>query len=331
MALRAPPPGQAEGYLQKLLGRRRDLTWDYVGQERNEQVFQLESARGTQIIYVFRSYGDRLGHRYGEAQLYANENPTKFVIRRPEPAKPAKAAPKKTAPKKAPPAKSTRPPARRPVKPVVPPTGRPAKVRTLDVLDPREEQFRAQFQGIYESYMKAQGIEPLKETDGTRADAEHPDLVAAAKKYAFATSTSQQQKYGWRTSSNAPSEKAIERSRERYWEEDPCHLLCNRQAYEETLSLGRKSGFYRVTAEVTGVGVQFFVWPLPPGMPVPAPYASFAEADEAREELEAWHNPIRTGKWRKKIPAKSRTKLKDWLPPEKVFTSRYRLPTFETR
>lgn len=203
-------------------------------------------------------------------------------------------------------------------------TTRNPKVDGIEIYDPNEEQIRAMRQGIYESLVrKAIGLPynaPFRDRSGIRLDAKRrfPD----AFRQAFAMSTSVGQRTGrLHYGSQRSTEMSTMEAEKRYLDVD--HLLRNRQDYEETLGIYRKSGFYRVTMEPTRSGKKLFVWPMPPqddDEPV-----SFLIRD--KEELEGYYNyanreldPRETGIWWKP-PKKlyTESQLEYWLPPYSVF------------
>ncbi len=203
--------------------------------------------------------------------------------------------------------------------------------------DPREEAARSMRQGIYESYaaeaLGKKGKE-LRNRSGKRMDRaffEKPgpykvtlykssdspervtyhmpdDISAFMSEMLFRQTSKRVERAGLLGTS-----KAAERSQERYQDLD--HLIENRQDYEETLGMGRKGGFYRVTEEPTRDGARWFVWPLPPGERLPGPGSvSQSEAESVANRLNRTANPLRTRSWW--VPQRGYTKaeLGHWLP-----------------
>jgi len=210
--------------------------------------------------------------------------------------------------------------------------------------DPREEAARSMRQGIYESYaaeaLGKKGKE-LRNRSGKRMDRaffEKPgpykvtlykssdspervtyhmpdDISAFMSEMLFRQTSKRVQRAGLLGTS-----KAAERSQERYRDLD--HLIENRQDYEETLGMGRKGGFYRVTEEPTRDGARWFVWPLPPGERLPGPGSvSQSEAESVANRLNRTANPLRTRSWW--VPQRGYTKaeLGHWLPRASDFGS----------
>lgn len=199
------------------------------------------------------------------------------------------------------------------------PTRRNPKHQGIEVYDPNLEQIRAQRQAIYESRVKkllgAPNATEFRNSNGLRLDAyvlrRHPNkapLLAEAFRYAFSAGTSVQQRTGFlEPGSQRPTKKAATRSRERY--ANPDELFRNRQDYEETLAIPRKS-FYRVVAE----GKSFFVWPLSPDDDVPTAFRTAKEAKEYASFLNATLDPRETDDWFKPLKQPyTKAKLSDWL------------------
>lgn len=199
---------------------------------------------------------------------------------------------------------------------------RKALVRKIELYDPREEQLRSQRQAIYESHvMKLAGASSFRDARGRRLDiklpeAERRDMI---RRFMFAMGTGVQQRDGRLypgTQRVAP--KAAAEAARRYIDVDS--LVRNRQDYEETLGLARKSGFYRATREPTRDGEGFFVWPLPPGMRQPIQAANEIVVQQIAAELNATADPRRTGRWWSPPRRAYHTReLIHWLPPASAF------------
>jgi hypothetical protein len=198
------------------------------------------------------------------------------------------------------------------------------KVGGVELYDPREEQIRAMRQGVYEGFVrKALGVsykEPFRDSRGRRLDSK--SFFPEEFRRAFATSTSVGQRHGFlEYGSQRGTERSWDGSAKRYSDVD--HLLRNRQDYEETLGMYRKSGFYRMTAEPTKIGQKFFVWPMPPGED-DEPIAFLPRDREAAFEYLDYVNqnldPRVTRQWWTS-PKKRYTQdqLSYWLPPHSVF------------
>ena len=114
--------------------------------------------------------------------------------------------------------------------------------------------------------------------------------------------------------------KTIGESKKRYSDVDK--LVRNRQDYEESLALMRKSTFYRVTPEPTREGLKYFVWPMQPGQRLPKGFASKKRAENVAN-LANRDAPTVGGAWWKP-PKKKYTKreLADWLPPADIWRSK---------
>lgn len=197
-----------------------------------------------------------------------------------------------------------------------------------DIINPAEEQIRAMVQGIYESkFVEMMGV-PFYDAKGRREDVNYAThLLEKLKKAAFRIAMANAQKFGFleRPAPRLklqPTRRCREASEERYHNYDV--LLDNRQAYEETLALTRKAGYYRVTLEST---VQnnglFLVWPLLPGQRAPKPYATLQAAQKECDRRNRESDPRKTGRWWR-MPEKKITKsdLKDWLPPKGTWSIR---------
>lgn len=195
------------------------------------------------------------------------------------------------------------------------------RVNPKDIFDPRLEQVRAQRQAIYEtSVCKALGIKDFRNSRHRRADIElSPAELArcAQKMFSIGTGVPRRDERLVR-GTQTPTPKSIAESRKRY--EDVDRLIRNRQDYEETLGLTRKSGFYRVVPEPTTTGLGFFVWPLPPGERLPLRAEDVHEAEYIARDLNRKADPRATGRWWKP-PARSYTRkeLVHWLPPEEIW------------
>jgi len=190
----------------------------------------------------------------------------------------------------------------------------------LELIAPAEEQIRAMIQGVYETKFTEQFGLPFYNKKGLRNDTQFaPHMLAPLKAAAFRIAKANAKKFDYLERSRisghlVPTERAFEESYNRYL--DPDALLDNRQAYEETLALTRKAGFYRVTSEPTKTGLRYFVWPMLKGQSAPRPYDSFVAAIEERNRRNRESDPRKTGRWWK-MPTKRVTKkdLAHWLPP----------------
>lgn len=203
-----------------------------------------------------------------------------------------------------------------------------------DVYDIDIEQLRAQGQAIYESYIQRLfDVKWFRDPEtGRRLDADIPrdtvrELVAT---YVFAVGTGVGQRTGFiEPGTRRPTLRAVDRSRERTQPGWADKLLRNRQDYEETLALARRSGaFYRVVPEHTVVGIRYFVWPLPPGTRIPTAFSSEASAQRTASELNTTRDPTQTDRWW--MPprlAYSPTQLTHWLPPATSTTATARSKT----
>lgn len=191
--------------------------------------------------------------------------------------------------------------------------------KKVDVYDPRDEQVRAQRQGIYESEVKKSlglpSSTPFRDMFGTRLDTRAP-LEKMGKIFAMSTAVAQRDARFKPGTAEATTYSSAE-SQRRY--SDPDSLLRNRQDYEETLGIHRKSGFYRAVLEPTRRGNRWFVWPLPPGVQTPVPKTQ-VEAENEVSRLNRTADPRSTGKWW--IPRHARytaRELENWLPDTSVF------------
>lgn len=196
----------------------------------------------------------------------------------------------------------------------------------LEVYDPREEQLRAQRQAIYESQVKkATGSSSFRDAKGQRVDTRlaEDERNKMIRRYMFAMGTGVQRRDARiypGTQQFTP--KALREAQQRYADVDT--LVRNRQDYEETLGLARKSGFYRVTREPTQRSLAYFVWPLPPGQRVPVPLASEQAAQRRAAQLNASADPRSTRRWWQPSPASYNVReLAAWLPPQWVFALSY--------
>lgn len=168
----------------------------------------------------------------------------------------------------------------------------PKKVRTAanpqqDVYNIFKEHLRAQVQGVYESQVRsALGLPsgtPFKDARGRRLD---ESLDAEEKRELFtsaqAITTRQQQKHGYLVpGTQDPTQKGINRALERL--SDPARAEENRQDYERTLAALRKSGHFRVVAEVVKGQKVFVVQPKPPAELIQIPAYRLSE-EKARED-----------------------------------------------
>ena len=204
--------------------------------------------------------------------------------------------------------------------------------------DPQEESVRAIGQGEYESQVKRlagrQSSAPFRDRAGIRLDVRtgfFPNM--------FGMRTS----VGWKRGRLLPgtqkvTAKASRESQRRYKALDPktgtkfvgwAHLVNNRQDYEETLGLQRKSGFYRVVPETTRTGTLYFVWPMRPGRETPLGFTGKSAAKKAAAAFNKSSDPRETGQWWK--PTKRELKKAEivgWLPPDSEFQLRL-LPPLE--
>lgn len=196
------------------------------------------------------------------------------------------------------------------------------------VYDPREEQLRAQRQGIYESEVKRQlglpSSTPFRDArTGRRLDCK---LKNPPTSLMFAIGTAVQQRDSrLRPGSQTATPRSAWESEARY--ENLSALVLNRQDYEETLALSRKSGFYRAVAEPTQHGLRFFVWPMPPGQERPLMAPSAEGAERMIERLNRTLDPRKTSRWwtPRRTPF-TRKELSYWLPPSAVFSPSFEFP-----
>jgi transposase len=204
--------------------------------------------------------------------------------------------------------------------------------RGSDIYDPREEQLRAQRQAIYESSLLRDEpqlkFKSFRNTKGKRLDqlvVEEGDLPWLRKylgKKMFQIGVGVQ-KRDRRLQMDlfdgylVPSKKTIAESKKRYADVDK--LTRNRQDYEESLALMRKSSFYRVTKEPTRTGWKYFVWPMQPGQRIPKGFESKKRAENVAR-LADRDAPTLGGRWWKPSRKKyTKQELRDWLPPETVW------------
>lgn len=217
-----------------------------------------------------------------------------------------------------------------------------------DIYDPRQEQLRVQKQAIYESNISRSAVEgevlPFRDPEmgGLRLDAIiiYGAGVEAVRplitRYMWRMGMGVQGRTGWRMpGTTIPAPKAIKAAKERYAgtyvgrdkkKRTVDDLLRNRQSYEETLGISRKSGFYRVTQEPTAAGLKYFVWPMPHGERTPRAYTSLRAAEQRAGFLNQTASPIRDAEWWVP-PARKYTKreLDHWLAPPEVFSPSYDL------
>ena len=214
-----------------------------------------------------------------------------------------------------------------------------------DIYLPEEEQLRAQRQAIYETslsrkmgkkYPPPAGSDvggwtipkAFRDTRGKRLDAkiirkEGPDqLRPYMQRRMFAMGTGVQQRDSrLKKGTQTPTAKAIRESKARYSDVDK--LVRNRQDYEESLAIARKSSFYRITKEPTKRGWEYFVWPLPPGERIPTAYKREGDARRRATSLERTANPLYSDKWWTPPKRKyTKRELSDWLPPAEYWRKR---------
>lgn len=206
---------------------------------------------------------------------------------------------------------------------------KPRRKEGVEIYDVREEQVRAQRQAIYESnLLRNLGMSgDFRSPDGLRFDAmllnegraSRADLSGYITRYMFQMGTGVPQKHDFlRPGTQTPTLRAIERSYQRYQDVDK--LVRNRQDYEESLGIMRKSGFYRVLAEPTRAGIKFTVWPMAPRQAVPKVYGTKREAERVARRLNREADPRATGVWWKpRRKAYTRRELSGWLPPDSAF------------
>lgn len=202
--------------------------------------------------------------------------------------------------------------------------------RGSDIYDPREEQLRAQRQAIYETSLLRDEpqlkFKSFRNSKGERLDkviTEEGDLPWLRKyigKKMFQIGVGVQKRdLGVRRKDGylVPTNSTITKSQSRYSDVDK--LVRNRQDYEESLALMRKSSFYRVTKEPTRDGWMYFVWPLQPGQRIPKGFKDKKRAENV-VNLANRDAPTVGGAWWKP-PKKKYTKreLGHWLPPASIW------------
>ena len=166
-----------------------------------------------------------------------------------------------------------------------------------DVYDPFKEQLRAQAQGIYETAVRKKlGLgykTPFVDAKGVRLDSQlseedRRDLFHGNKKKsiygAMGTAVGLQQKHGYLIPGTLePTDKGRAWAADRFSPENAAHAAANRQDYERTLGLVRKSSYYRVVAEVVNGQKRYVVQPRPLAALVQIPAYRLSE-DKARED-----------------------------------------------
>ena len=202
--------------------------------------------------------------------------------------------------------------------------------RGSDIYDPREEQLRAQRQAIYESSLLRDEpqlkFKSFRNSKGERLDqhiieeGDFPWLQKYIGKKMFRIGVGVQKRDGRLKRKDgylSLTAKTIGESKKRY--DDVDKLVRNRQDYEESLALMRKSTFYRVTPEPTPEGLKYFVWPMQPGQRLPKGFSSKKRAENVAN-LANRDAPTVGGAWWKP-PKKKYTKreLADWLPPADIW------------
>jgi DNA-binding NarL/FixJ family response regulator len=205
--------------------------------------------------------------------------------------------------------------------------------RGSDIYDPREEQLRAQRQAIYESSLLRDEpqlrFKSFRNAKGERLDQhiieedELPWLREYIGQKMFRIGVGVQkrdQRLKRKDGYLSLTAKTISESKKRYSDVDK--LVRNRQDYEESLALMRKSTFYRVTPEPTREGLKYFVWPMQPGQRLPKGFTSKKRAENVAN-LANRDAPTVGGAWWKP-PKKKYTKreLADWLPPADIWRSK---------
>lgn len=194
--------------------------------------------------------------------------------------------------------------------------------------DPREEPVRAMIQGIYETKLEEATGKSFYNKQARRLEANeqlyrYPDLLQRIKTTAFRIGRGNAAKpsFGY-LKEGKPTARCISEAHERYRNYD--HLIDNRQAYEETLGMTRKEGFYRVVQEFVGEKTKFFVWPLRPGHYIPEGFSTYEEAVAKAQQFNATADPRMTGRWWR-MPEQKYTKkdLKGWLPADSVFSANF--------
>ena len=166
-----------------------------------------------------------------------------------------------------------------------------------DVYDPFKEQLRAQAQGIYETAVRKKlGLgykTPFVDAKGVRLDSQlseedRRDLFHGNKKKhiygAMRTAVGLQQKHGYLIPGTLePTDKGRAWAAARLAPENAAHAAANRQDYERTLGLVRKSAYYRVVPEVVNGQKRYVVQPRPLAALVQIPAYRLSE-DKARED-----------------------------------------------
>jgi hypothetical protein len=199
-----------------------------------------------------------------------------------------------------------------------------------DVYDPRLEMIRAQRQAIYETNLTRKLGVPgdFRNGGGMRLDAAifqgDPEYIQnAIRRYMFQMGTGVQQRTKYlKAGTQQPTDAAIVKAAERYQDYDK--LLRNRQDYEESLGIARKSDFYRVLVEPTEMGFRYTVWPLPPGQQRPQVFSTKSEAEGVARRLNQTADPRVTGRWwTPKMDPYTRRDLAHWLPSARVFDPNY--------
>jgi hypothetical protein len=186
-----------------------------------------------------------------------------------------------------------------------------------EVYDPAKEQFRSVVQGVYESLVRRElkkGYNaPFVSANPKRLDAK---LTAEKRRLllssAYAIATRQGQKHGWlEYGTQTPTEKGIQRSAERLFDpEQRKHAEENRQDYERTLAAVRKSGHFRVVAEVVNGQKRYVVEPRPSRdlIQIPEYRMSSVNAQEDADRAEAAFRAAAPALKAKQNPRKGETK-----------------------
>jgi hypothetical protein len=157
-----------------------------------------------------------------------------------------------------------------------------------DVYDPAKEQFRAVVQGVYESQVRkelgAKHDAPFQSAAGRRLDERlDPETKKRLLSRSYAITTRQGQRYGWlEPGTQTPTGKGRARAEQRLADASG-HAEENRQDYERTLASVRKSGHYRVVAEVVKGQKRYVVEPRPPAEMLKIPEYRLSE-EKARED-----------------------------------------------
>ena len=156
-----------------------------------------------------------------------------------------------------------------------------------DVYNFFQEHLRAQEQGVYESLVtKELGLPSKTEFKDARGRRLDERLDADTKRRLFsqaiAITVGQQQRHGYLVpGTRQPTKKGIERAMQRLSERG--HAEENRQDYERTLGAVRKSGHYRVVAEIVNGQKRYVVQPRPPEDLIKIPEYRLSE-EKARED-----------------------------------------------